>query len=403
MEDSLFSDTLEESRRDYELREEEKILRNSRRDSYLSSSWPSKVFQIEHGNKFMSHKSDEDGDCIIQALCNVRGQPYESKEQIKLIRSRVADEVGKCIEDGDNHMMELILNGNKDGQRDHECRTDVFAKHIERIRTQGIMLEDPALQAIANLGMCRVIVHYLTVQTGDIVDLTFTPKLKEEQDPILFLFLGTVHLATHVEAITVMPMIDTATNHARIPSVVADEVSQTQEISIHLQHNEDRKRKRIEEDKQIRFQRSLLFCRFPRDREEANIFDIWNRFTKYSILGIYLCSTGQKCEFVSRELDEIEEKVIECYRTDWSKTKKKDQDVKYFYNENNVFFDLTCNHFERLIDDKGWLLSETINVFMFLLKSVSLKLFEHGNVHFFSSEFYESVKFFHFMNLFIFL
>jgi hypothetical protein len=69
------------------------------------------------------------------------------------------------------------------------------------------MLEDPALQAIANQERRTVVVHYLTVQTGDITVRNFFPINNDGSIPILLLFLGTVNFATHVEAITAVPHI----------------------------------------------------------------------------------------------------------------------------------------------------------------------------------------------------
>jgi len=153
----------------------------------------------------------------------------------------------------------------------------------------------------------------------------------------------------------------------------------------------DRKRKQFEEQKLIRLQSSLLYYRFPKKGERA-FFDAWNRTSDpYSILSIEDSSRDQQ-EFVSRDLDEIEKEVIKCYSKDWRNKMNRSQVVKYFYNENLTFFDLTCENFKRLIDKDGWLQSPTIIFFMFLLKLVSTKSSQHNNVHFFTSDFFDLVR-----------
>jgi len=153
----------------------------------------------------------------------------------------------------------------------------------------------------------------------------------------------------------------------------------------------DRKRKYFEEEKLIRHQSFLLLFRFPK-KGESVFFDAWNNtLDQYSIL-LIKDSNIDAGEFVSRDLDTIEKKVLKCYSDDWINTRNKAKVVKYFYNENFIFYDLTCENFQRLIDKDGWLQSETIIFFMFLLKSVSTKSMKHNNVHFFTSEFFELVR-----------
>lgn len=146
--------------------------------------------------------------------------------------------------------------------------------------------------------------------------------------------------------------------------------------------------RRFEEDKQRRFRKSLTFFRFPETKYEDALFATWNHDLKYGIHELWF--SDWRPSAISRPLDKIEEQVLRNLFNEWSQSKNKQQVVKYFYDFERLFWDLSSDHFVRLVKEDGWLQSETIIFFMFLLETLAKKKGDE-NVIFFSSEFFDQL------------
>ena len=233
LDEQILTTALKESNELEDSKQMERLHRNECRHWYQNSKWPTEALQLKETDEVILHAGEEDGNCVIYGICNILGLQFSNEETVASIRSELADEIKRCVEDSDNIIFNLIIDRIPEKKKPLlPSELSICKKLIEDTRKIGFFLEAPHYQAISNINHRRVIVHFINMTPGttnfNVIQQQFDPSvLNDDLTPMLFVVYATQHLAAHAEAVTAKTM-----THDSIS------ISQERPININIVHAE---------------------------------------------------------------------------------------------------------------------------------------------------------------------
>ena len=110
LEEHILITAVKESNEIADRKEIELLHRNDCRHWYQTSNWPIQALQLNDNYEVILHAGEENGNCVIYGICNSLGLPSPNDETVASIRSEIADEIYRCVQQSGDIIFNNIID-----------------------------------------------------------------------------------------------------------------------------------------------------------------------------------------------------------------------------------------------------------------------------------------------------